>query len=78
MGSECQDRYELVCRGEFAAIRAKLDQLDDAIRGNGKPGIQMRLDRLERVEAQRSRLIWVVITATAVMALSSLWRLVAG
>ncbi len=53
------NQYERVCKGEFAAISAKLDRLDEAIRGNGRPGIQVRLDRLEAAEKSRNRLIWV-------------------
>ena len=40
------EQYETICKGEFASIHGKLDKLDEAIRGNGKPGIQRRLDRL--------------------------------
>ncbi len=43
------------CQAEFTAIHHKLDQLDEAIRGNGKPGIQLRLDRLEQADRSRSR-----------------------
>jgi hypothetical protein len=44
---DCDSHYDRVCKGEFAELHAKLDKLDEAIRGNGKPGIQLRLDRLE-------------------------------
>ena len=37
------DQYDRVCKGEFASMHAKLDRLDEAVRGNGKPGIQLRL-----------------------------------
>ena len=53
----CEAQYENICKGEFAAIHAKLDRLDETIRGNGRPGIQVRLDRLEAAERSRSRLI---------------------
>ncbi len=48
------DQYDRVCKGQFDSIHVKLDKLDEAIRGNGKPGIQLRLDRLESAEATRS------------------------
>ena len=32
-------RYERVCKDEFAGLHAKLDRLDEAIRGNGQPGL---------------------------------------
>ncbi|HPC65337.1 MAG TPA: hypothetical protein P5175_06260 [Anaerohalosphaeraceae bacterium] len=38
------EQYENVCKGEFAELHKKLDGLDEAIRGNGKPGIQVRLE----------------------------------
>ncbi len=41
-------QYETICKGEFGELHAKLDRMDEAIRGNGKPGIQLRLDRLEQ------------------------------
>ena len=63
------EQYKEVCRGEFGAIHGKLDKMDEAIRGNGKPGIQTRLDRLERFQ----NFIWfitgVVITAGVAAAL---------
>jgi hypothetical protein len=72
------EQYEKVCKGEFASIHAKLDRMDEAIRGNGKPGIQLRLDRLESSEAVRSRLLWIIAGSTVTLALSALWKLVIG
>lgn len=72
------DQYETVCKGEFQAIHGKLDRLDEAIRGNGKPGIQLRLDRLESAQAARSRLLWVIIGAAVALAVGGLWRLAFG
>jgi len=67
-----------VCKGEFAELHAKLDRLDEAIRGNGKPGIQLRLDRLESAEAVRSRLLWIIAGSTVTLALGALWKLIFG
>ena len=72
------DQYDRVCKGEFASIHAKLDRLDEAVRGNGKPGIQLRLDRLEAAEALRSRLLWIIAGAAVTLAMSALWRLAIG
>jgi hypothetical protein len=72
------EQYERVCKGEFASIHTKLDRMDEAIRGNGKPGIQLRLDRLEASEAVRSRLLWIIAGSTVTLALSALWKLVIG
>jgi len=81
----CEAQYENICKGEFAAIHAKLDRLDEAIRGNGRPGIQVRLDRLEAAERSRSRLIWIItgaiwiITGAAVtLAVSAIWQRIFG
>jgi hypothetical protein len=74
----CSDtnQYDRVCKGEFASIHTKLDRMDEAIRGNGKAGIQVRLDRLESVEAVRGKLLWIIAGATVTGAASLVWRLV--
>ncbi|MFB3894446.1 MAG: hypothetical protein ACE15C_20790 [Phycisphaerae bacterium] len=72
------DQYDRVCKGEFASIHVKLDKLDEAIRGNGKPGIQLRLDRLEAAEATRSRLMWIIAGSTVTLALGAVWKLIFG
>ena len=77
MSDDC-DRYKPVCQDEFAAINRKLDTLDEAIRGNGKPGIQLRLDRLESAERTRSRVLWLLIGAGATLAVGGMWRVVFG
>jgi len=53
--------FRAACEREFAEIRVKLDRLDEAIRGNGKPGISLRLDRLEQDAKRQSRLIWMIV-----------------
>ena len=68
------EQYERVCRNEFAELHAKLDRLDEAIRGNGKPGLQRRLDRLEALEAVRSRLTWLVVGAAVTLAATTAWK----
>jgi len=72
------DQYDRVCKGEFVELHAKLDRLDEAIRGNGKPGIQLRLDRLEGAETVRSRLLWIIAGSTVTLALGALWKLIFG
>ena len=72
------EQYEQVCKGEFASIHVKLDKLDEAIRGNGKPGIQLRLSRLESAEATRSRLLWLIAASTVTLALGAVWKLIFG
>jgi len=74
----CNDQYDRVCKGEFASIHVKLDRMDEAIRGNGKPGIQLRLDRLEAAEAVRSKLLWIIAGSTVTLALGAVWTLIFG
>ena len=62
--------FRAACEREFAEIRLKLDRLDEAIRGNGKPGIAMRLDRLEQDAKRQSRLVWLIV-GSAVTAFAS-------
>jgi hypothetical protein len=69
------EQYENVCKGEFAELHVKLDKMDEAIRGNGKPGIQLRLDRLESSQAARSRLVWLIAGAAVTLAVRALWKL---
>jgi len=70
--------YDRVCKGQFSSIHTKLDRLDEALRGNGKPGIQLRLDRLESAEAVRSRLLWVIAGSVVSLAVTAVWKLIIG
>ena len=60
---DSENQYEKICKEEFASMHAKLDRLDEAIRGNGKPGINVRLDRLEQDARRQGRLIWLIVGA---------------
>ena len=64
-----------VCEHEFAEIHVKLDRLDEAIRGNGKPGIALRLDRLERDARRLGKLVWLLAgsAATALCSAMAAW-----
>ncbi len=76
--TDCVQQYERVCKDEFAAIHVKLDRLDEAIRGNGRPGIQLRLDRLEATDKSRSRLIWIIMGSAVTLAGTAVWQQVFG
>jgi len=60
----------------------KLDQLaekqDELMRaiyvGNGKDGIMVRVDRLERAERTRARVVWVAVSATIIFAVTAFWN----
>ncbi len=62
------------CRSQFEHIIDKLDRLDVSIRGNGKPGIERRLDRLERAEATRTRLMWLVVGSVVTLLVGTIAR----
>jgi len=74
--TEERQQYEHICRPEFGEIHAKLDRLDDAIRGNGKPGINLRLELLEAAAASRRRLTWIVLGAFVSAGASAVMQLV--
>ncbi len=71
-------RYDDTCRGQFAGLHEKLDRLDESIRGNGKPGLTVRLDRLERSESSRRRMMWIVIGTVATLAVTAGWKALVG
>ncbi len=73
MTNDCKQQFDDVCLHEFKEINRKLDQMDQAVRGNGKPGILLRLDRLEQSEAIRSRLLWLIAGCVATVAASMVW-----
>lgn len=70
----CQ--YERVCRPEFLQLHTKLDRLDEAIRGNGKPGINLRLELLEAAAASRRRFTWILIGASVSAGASAVMQVV--
>ncbi len=62
------------CQKQFDLLFDKLDRLDSAIRGNGKPGITVRLDRLEQSAKIHARLIWVLLGAALTALIQYLLR----
>ena len=60
------------CTRHFEAIHNKLDRLDESIRGNGKPGILIRLDRLEQDAKRQAKLVWLVVGAAVTGLVSTL------
>lgn len=75
------DQHEEQCdygHGSLAEIHRKLDRLDEAIRGNGKPGILIRLDRLEQAAQRHAKLIWSIVGALVAAAASGLVAWITG
>jgi len=62
------------CQKQFDLLFDKLDKLDSAIRGNGKPGITVRLDRLEQSTKIYTRIIWVLLGAALTALIQYLLR----
>jgi len=71
---ECDSQYEMVCKDEFGELHTKLDKLDESIRGNGRPGIQVRLDRLEQDARRLGRIVWMIVGVMVTLAVTALWQ----
>ena len=57
----CEDnKVPDMCKNSFNILFEKIDVIDKAIRGNGRLGIQTRLDRLEQFAGIRSKLLWLM------------------
>ena len=72
------DEFRIHCQKQFELIQTKLDHLDEAIRGNGEPGIKMRLDRLEQDAKRQSKLIWLIVGAVVTSITSGLVAWITG
>jgi len=70
------------CQKQLESLHEKLDRLDEAIRGtpgNGtRPGILVRLDRLEQDAKRQSKLIWLIIGAVVTASASGAVALITG
>ena len=69
------EQYDRVCKQEFAEIKDAIISLDRAIRGNGGPGLNTRIDRLEQAEVKRSRIMIGVIVAVCASAIGLAFQL---
>ena len=78
--TECPGQFEQCLFGKehFEAIHRKLDRLDEAIRGNGRPGITVRLDRLEQDAKRQAKLTWLILGAVITALASVVVAWVAG
>ena len=72
------EQYDNICKGEFGELHTKLDRMDESIRGNGKPGLNTRLDRLEQDAKRQARLIWLEVGSAVTLAVSAAWHAVVG
>ena len=61
---------------QLVEIKDAVGHIDEAIRGNGKPGLVLRVDRLERSRALHNKALWtamVVSVGVAVRWVRSMW-----
>lgn len=63
MKGSCDQDDRAECARKFDLLFEKIDRLDESIRGNGKPGIVVRLDRLEQSAMSRGKLLWLLAGA---------------
>jgi hypothetical protein len=75
--TDCSEQYESICKGEFVELHLKLDRIDEALRGNGRPGLQMRMDRLEQDRLGRSRFFWLALGTVGTCAATAVAMLIA-
>lgn len=55
---------EVISKEEFADLRNAVGRIEKAIHGDDdRPGIRMRIDRLEQAQETASRLMWIAVTA---------------
>ena len=75
--TDCSEQYDNTCKGEFAELHRKLDRIDEALRGNGRTGIQTRLDRVEQDRLSRSRIFWLALGTVGTCAATAVAMLIA-
>lgn len=80
MTSDTQSRDPI--QRQFEMIHAKLDRLDDAIRGtpgnDDRPGIMVRMDRIEQAVKRQSRVVWMSVGAVVTALASGIVNWIAG
>lgn len=51
------------CAAFFDEQREWMQKLDESIRGNGKPGLNVRVDRCEQYNRSVSKWMWIIAVA---------------
>jgi len=54
-------RFSDECHREFKQTREAIQRIDEAIRGNGKPGLVTRMTLVEDTISSMKKLMWLVI-----------------
>jgi hypothetical protein len=68
---------------ERSELRQAIDELTMEIRQqfeghDGRPGIVMRIDRLEQIEVRRSKVVWLTFSTALAALATALWEHVFG
>lgn len=61
---------------EFNRICEKLDRIDSLLRGNGGPGVLVRIERLELRDRIRSKALWLMSSLVLTLLVLLSWELV--
>jgi hypothetical protein len=75
--NQCAQNDNGMCK-QLEQLHEKLDRLDHAIRGNGEPGINIRLDRLEQNAMRHARWMWLIAGAGVTSMVNILFSLLRG
>lgn len=59
-----EERWSQVCEPALKRIEARLERIDDALNGNGREGLNVRV---ARVEQGQSRIWWIIAGAWAAL-----------
>jgi len=59
---ECSvDRYDEVCKPALDRLESQSNKILSYLEGNGRPGLLLRMDRIEQSKAGISRFAWFVL-----------------
>lgn len=70
--------FEIWCRTELSKINTTLVRLDESIRGNGKLGIVVRLDRVEGVIGRQAKFLWIGLGIVFSIGVEMVWAIAIG
>ena len=92
MSGSCDPRMRADCASELATMRGHiasiaeiqghqteiLENMDKALRGNGKPGIKERVNRLESKDRLRGRVTWTAAGCAIALVAKAVWETIFG
>lgn len=61
---------------EFTRVCKKLDRIDALLRGNGGPGVLVRVEKLELRERIRSKALWLISSVVLTLVVLLSWELI--